>query len=49
MTLPFCQVHVNSSNPVALVASEVNIPGLYLWHDFITATEEEVGRFFFVL
>lgn len=36
---------MNNSNPVALVASEVNIPGLYLWHDFITATEEEVGRF----
>ncbi|KAI8530882.1 hypothetical protein RHMOL_Rhmol11G0094400 [Rhododendron molle] len=35
------QVHMNNSNPVALVASEVNIPGLYLWHDFITATEEE--------
>ncbi|KAL6961748.1 hypothetical protein U1Q18_047985 [Sarracenia purpurea var. burkii] len=35
------QVHRNDSIPASLVASELNIPGLYLWHDFITATEEE--------
>ncbi|KAL6973681.1 Extra-large guanine nucleotide-binding protein 3 [Sarracenia purpurea var. burkii] len=37
------RVHRNDSIPASLVASELNIPGLYLWHDFITATEEEVG------
>ncbi|XP_057466664.1 alkylated DNA repair protein ALKBH8 homolog [Actinidia eriantha] len=35
------QVHTNDSIPVSLVASELNIPGLYLWHDFVTAKEEE--------
>ncbi|KAL6985561.1 tRNA (carboxymethyluridine(34)-5-O)-methyltransferase [Sarracenia purpurea var. burkii] len=38
---PSKQVHRNDSIPASLVASELNIPGLYLWHDFITATEEE--------
>ncbi|KAL6966829.1 hypothetical protein U1Q18_032623 [Sarracenia purpurea var. burkii] len=33
----------NDSISASLVASELNIPGLYLWHDFITAMEEEVG------
>ncbi|GLT91357.1 hypothetical protein SLE2022_092480 [Rubroshorea leprosula] len=32
---------VNDSIPVALVASDLNIPGLYLLHDFISAKEEE--------
>ncbi|KAL7187817.1 hypothetical protein ACSBR1_037800 [Camellia fascicularis] len=35
------QVNTNDSIPVSLVASELNIPGLHLWHDFVTATEEE--------
>ncbi|GLT91355.1 hypothetical protein SLE2022_092460 [Rubroshorea leprosula] len=32
---------VNDSVPVALVASDLNIPGLYLLHDFVSAKEEE--------
>lgn len=28
--------------PVSLLDSELNIPGLYLFHDFVTAKEEEV-------
>ncbi|XP_021647797.2 alkylated DNA repair protein ALKBH8 homolog isoform X2 [Hevea brasiliensis] len=32
---------VNDSIPVSLVASELSIPGLYLWHDFINAKEEQ--------
>uniref|UniRef100_A0A7N0V8Y8 Uncharacterized protein n=1 Tax=Kalanchoe fedtschenkoi TaxID=63787 RepID=A0A7N0V8Y8_KALFE len=27
--------------PVSLEASEMNIPGLYLWHDFVSCEEEE--------
>lgn len=34
-------VQSDSSVPVSLQASEVNIPGLYLWHDFISSREEE--------
>ncbi|XP_059641446.1 alkylated DNA repair protein ALKBH8 homolog isoform X2 [Cornus florida] len=36
---PHCQV--NHLVPVSLVASELNIPGVYLLHDFVTAKEEE--------
>uniref|UniRef100_A0A5B7ARV6 RRM domain-containing protein n=1 Tax=Davidia involucrata TaxID=16924 RepID=A0A5B7ARV6_DAVIN len=32
---------VNDLVPVSLVASELNIPGIYLLHDFVTAKEEE--------
>ncbi|XVE57264.1 hypothetical protein DITRI_Ditri04bG0077700 [Diplodiscus trichospermus] len=32
---------VNDSVPVSLIASDLNIPGLYLFHDFISAKEEE--------
>ncbi|XP_065880166.1 alkylated DNA repair protein ALKBH8 homolog isoform X2 [Euphorbia lathyris] len=32
---------VKDSIPVSLVASEVNIPGLYLLHDFVSAKEEQ--------
>lgn len=35
------QVQTNDATPVCLVASELKIPGLYLWHDFINAREEE--------
>ncbi|CAB4278955.1 unnamed protein product [Prunus armeniaca] len=35
------QGRVNDSVPVSLLASELNIPGLYLMHDFVTAKEEE--------
>lgn len=35
------QVHKNDSTPVCLIASELKIPGLHLWHDFIDAREEE--------
>lgn len=27
---------------MSLVASDLNIPGLYLWHDFVNAKEERV-------
>lgn len=33
---------MNDAVPVSLLASDLNIPGLYLFHDFVTATEEEV-------
>ncbi|KAJ9707667.1 hypothetical protein PVL29_002624 [Vitis rotundifolia] len=32
---------VNDSVPVSLVDSELNIPGIYLLHDFVSAKEEE--------
>ncbi|OMO93721.1 Oxoglutarate/iron-dependent dioxygenase [Corchorus olitorius] len=32
---------VHHTVPVALMASDLNIPGLYLFHDFITAEEEK--------
>ncbi|CAL9028557.1 unnamed protein product [Prunus brigantina] len=35
------QGRVNDSVAVSLLASELNIPGLYLMHDFVTAKEEE--------
>lgn len=35
------QVHTNDSTPVCLLALELKIPGLYLWHDFIDVREEE--------
>ncbi|XP_047327236.1 alkylated DNA repair protein ALKBH8 homolog [Impatiens glandulifera] len=35
------KVQIDSSVPVSLQASETNIPGLYLWHDFISTREEE--------
>ncbi|KAK3004088.1 hypothetical protein RJ639_017888 [Escallonia herrerae] len=38
---PPCQVHHNDSVQVALEASDLNIPGIYLMHDFITAEEEK--------
>lgn len=38
---PTSQGKVNDSVPVSLVASDLNIPGLYLLHDFISPTEEE--------
>ncbi|XAR70765.1 tRNA (carboxymethyluridine(34)-5-O)-methyltransferase [Bertholletia excelsa] len=38
---PSKQVRSDNSIPVSLVASELDIPGLYLWHDFVTASEEE--------
>ncbi|KAK9215142.1 hypothetical protein WN944_007145 [Citrus x changshan-huyou] len=33
--------HITSSVPVSLVASELNIPGLFLLHDFVSAKEAE--------
>ncbi|KAM3289367.1 alkylated DNA repair protein ALKBH8 [Capsicum chacoense] len=36
-----CQVAVNDSVQVSTEASELDIPGLYLIHDFISAKEEE--------
>ena len=33
---------MDDSVEVALLDSELNIPGLYLFHDFITVQEEEV-------
>ncbi|XP_021647806.2 alkylated DNA repair protein ALKBH8 homolog isoform X3 [Hevea brasiliensis] len=38
---PTSEGQVNDSIPVSLVASELSIPGLYLWHDFINAKEEQ--------
>lgn len=41
---PPCQVQVNQfsdSVPVSLAAAELNIPGIYLLHDFVTAKEEK--------
>ncbi|XP_031284564.1 alkylated DNA repair protein ALKBH8 homolog isoform X2 [Pistacia vera] len=32
---------VNNSVPVSLSTLELNIPGIYLWHDFISGKEEE--------
>ncbi|KAL9447728.1 hypothetical protein AB3S75_015245 [Citrus x aurantiifolia] len=34
--------HITSSVPVSLVASELNIPGLFLLQDFVSAKEEEI-------
>ncbi|XP_016477646.1 alkylated DNA repair protein ALKBH8 homolog [Nicotiana tabacum] len=36
-----CQVAVDDSIPVSMAASELDIPGLYLIHDFISAEEEK--------
>lgn len=38
---PTSQDRVDDSVPVSLLDSELNIPGLYLFHDFVTANEEE--------
>lgn len=38
---PPSQVQVNDSVPVSLSALDLNIPGIYLIHDFINAEEEE--------
>ncbi|XP_050153082.1 alkylated DNA repair protein ALKBH8 homolog isoform X1 [Malus sylvestris] len=38
---PTSQGRANDSVPVSLLASDLNIPGLYLFHDFVTAKEEE--------
>ncbi|KAK9276520.1 hypothetical protein L1049_006054 [Liquidambar formosana] len=38
---PPCQVQVNDSLTVSSEASELNIPGIYLLHDFVTAEEQE--------
>ncbi|MCD7468584.1 hypothetical protein HAX54_006944 [Datura stramonium] len=35
-----CQVAANETIPVSMEASELDIPGLYLIHDFISANEE---------
>ncbi|XP_052209561.1 LOW QUALITY PROTEIN: alkylated DNA repair protein ALKBH8 homolog [Diospyros lotus] len=35
------QVLMNDSIPVSLAAKDLNIPGLYLWPEFITSAEEE--------
>ncbi|XP_052209560.1 alkylated DNA repair protein ALKBH8 homolog isoform X2 [Diospyros lotus] len=35
------QVLTNDSIPVSLAAKDLNIPGLYLWPEFITSAEEE--------
>ena len=32
----------NNTFPVSLMASELNIPGLYLFHDFVTLQQEQV-------
>lgn len=37
---PTSEGQANDSIPVSLVASDLNIPGLYLWHDFVNAKEE---------
>lgn len=41
-TLYIVQDQVKDLVPVSMTASDLNIPGLYLLHDFISATEEEV-------
>lgn len=38
---PTSSTQVNDSVPVSLIASDLNIPGLYLFHDFVSAKEEE--------
>ncbi|KAE8055809.1 hypothetical protein FH972_012630 [Carpinus fangiana] len=38
---PTLQGKVNDSVPVSLVALDLNIPGLYLLHDFVSPKEEE--------
>ncbi|KAF2308965.1 hypothetical protein GH714_026275 [Hevea brasiliensis] len=38
---PTSEGQVNDSIPVSLVASELSIPGLNLWHDFVNAKEEQ--------
>ncbi|XP_057448873.1 alkylated DNA repair protein ALKBH8 homolog isoform X2 [Lotus japonicus] len=38
---PNHQDHVKDLVPVSITASDLNIPGVYLVHDFITAQEEE--------
>ncbi|KAJ0730725.1 putative tRNA (carboxymethyluridine(34)-5-O)-methyltransferase [Helianthus annuus] len=38
---PPCQVKSGDSVQVSLEASELNIPGIYLIHDFVSAQEEE--------
>ncbi|XP_021903098.1 alkylated DNA repair protein alkB homolog 8 [Carica papaya] len=35
------EAHLNDTLPVALVSSELDIPGLYLMHDFVTENEEQ--------
>ena len=39
----FVQGQVNDPLPVALTASELNISGLYLLHDFVSLEEEGVS------
>ncbi|XP_075640737.1 alkylated DNA repair protein ALKBH8 homolog isoform X2 [Castanea sativa] len=38
---PTAPDQINDSVPVSLVASDLNIPGLYLVHDFVSTKEEE--------
>lgn len=38
---PHCKAQTNDSVQVSLEASELNIPGVYLMHDFLSAKEEE--------
>ncbi|XP_024984937.1 alkylated DNA repair protein ALKBH8 homolog isoform X3 [Cynara cardunculus var. scolymus] len=39
---PLCQAVATDSVQVSLGASELNIPGIYLIHDFVSAQEEEI-------
>jgi len=41
-TFYIVQDQVKDLVPVFMTASDLNIPGLYLVHDFVSATEEEV-------
>jgi alkylated DNA repair protein alkB homolog 8 len=41
-TLYIVQDQVKDLVPVSMTASDLNIPGLYLVHDFVSATEEKV-------
>lgn len=43
------QGHINNTVPVSLTASELNIPGLYLLHDFVSCKEEEVKNTFVLI
>lgn len=40
-TTTIARDQLNDSAPVSLVASDLNIPGLYLVHDFVSTKEEE--------
>lgn len=42
LTLYIVQDQVKDLVPISMTASDLNIPGIYLVHDFVSAKEEEV-------